>query len=55
MSGAFGLGQIVGPVLAGALVERSGGYTLPSLIAAATLVVAALLTAPLDRAARPGS
>jgi len=55
MTVAFGLGQIVGPVLAGALVERSGGYTLPSLIAAATLVVAALLTAPLDRAARPGS
>jgi predicted MFS family arabinose efflux permease len=55
MSGAFGLGQIVGPVLAGALAEQSGGYTLPSLIAAGTLVVAALLTAPLDRAARPGS
>jgi predicted MFS family arabinose efflux permease len=55
MTVAFGLGQIVGPVLAGALVEHSGGYILPSLIAAGTLVVAALLTAPLDRAARPGS
>jgi predicted MFS family arabinose efflux permease len=55
MTVAFGAGQIVGPVLAGTLVEHSGSYTLPSLIAAGTLVAAALLTAPLDRAARTKS
>jgi predicted MFS family arabinose efflux permease len=49
MTVAFSIGQIIGPVLAGALVERSGGFTLPSIIAAGALVLAAILVAPLDR------
>jgi predicted MFS family arabinose efflux permease len=53
MSGAFGIGQIVGPILGGALIELSGSYTLASIIAAGALVVAAALSLPLDRAAKP--
>lgn len=40
---AFGVGQIVGPVLAGLLSDALGGFTVPSLLAAAGLVVAAWL------------
>jgi len=43
MTAAFGLGQIVGPVLAGWLFDRTGSFILPSLIAAGALVVAAVL------------
>jgi predicted MFS family arabinose efflux permease len=48
MTGAFGLGQIVGPALAGALYDWTGAFTLPSLIAAGALVLAAALSAALD-------
>jgi hypothetical protein len=40
---AFGIGQIVGPVLAGLLSDALGGFTVPSLLAAAGLVMAAWL------------
>jgi len=43
MTGAFGLGQIVGPSFAGALSDRFGNFTLPSLAAVAALLVAAVL------------
>ena len=45
MTSAFGLGQIVGPALAGHMRETSGSFFAPSLSAAAALVVAAALGA----------
>ena len=50
MTVAFGIGQIAGPLVGGVIIERSGSYTLASIIAAGTLVVAALLAARLGRA-----
>lgn len=43
MTSAFGLGQIIGPSFAGALSDRLGSFTVPSLTAAAALVLAGLL------------
>jgi predicted MFS family arabinose efflux permease len=43
MTGAFGVGQIVGPVLAGVISDALGGFTVPSLAAAGGLVLAAWL------------
>ena len=43
MTAAFGLGQILGPALAGLLHDRTGAFTLPSLLAAGALILAALL------------
>jgi predicted MFS family arabinose efflux permease len=43
MTGAFGLGQIVGPLFAGILSDRLGSFTAPSIVAALGLVIAALL------------
>ena len=45
MTAAFGLGQIVGPAIAGALYDLTGNFLLPSLGAAAALLVAAALAA----------
>jgi predicted MFS family arabinose efflux permease len=41
MTASFGLGQIIGPLVSGLLVEWSGNYVSASLLAAAVLVVAA--------------
>ncbi|HMN71674.1 MAG TPA: YbfB/YjiJ family MFS transporter [Rhodoblastus sp.] len=49
MTSAFGVGQIVGPALAGHMREASGSFFAPSLIAAAALVVAAALGAFVSR------
>jgi predicted MFS family arabinose efflux permease len=43
MTGAFGVGQIVGPALAGVVSDVTGGFAVPSLAAATALVVAAWL------------
>jgi predicted MFS family arabinose efflux permease len=43
MTAAFGLGQIIGPGLAGYLFDRTGGFALPSLLAAGALFVAAVV------------
>ena len=44
MTAAFGLGQMIGPLFAGLVAQRAGGFLIPSLTAAGALVVAALLT-----------
>ena len=41
MTAAFGLGQVIGPGLAGAMYDATGSLTAPSLIASVTLVAAA--------------
>ena len=43
MTAAFGLGQIVGPTIAGWLFDRTGSFLLPSMMAAGALVIAAML------------
>jgi predicted MFS family arabinose efflux permease len=43
MTASFGLGQIIGPALAGLLSEQTGGFALPSLLAAGALVVGAVI------------
>ena len=49
MTAAFGLGQMVGPTLAGAMHDLLGSYLAPSLLAAAALAAAAGLSASLLR------
>ncbi len=44
MTAGFGLGQMAGPLFAGLVAERTGGFLVPSLAAAGALVVAAALT-----------
>ena len=48
MTAAWGLGQMVGPTLAGVLFDALGGYMVPSLLATAALAVAAALAASLS-------
>jgi predicted MFS family arabinose efflux permease len=45
MTGTFGIGQMIGPSFAGLAYEMSGSFTLPTLAAAAALLLAAALTA----------
>ena len=49
MTAAFGTGQIIGPLAAGWLAQGSGSFTLPTVIAAASLVVCVLLALPVAR------
>ena len=39
MTASFGLGQIVGPIVAGLLAQASGNFFLASIVAAAVLLV----------------
>ncbi len=41
MTAGFGIGQIAGPLVAGRLFDATGGFAVPSTIAAATLAAAA--------------
>jgi predicted MFS family arabinose efflux permease len=43
MTTAFGLGQIVGPALAGVIYDATGTFLVPSLTAVGALLVGALL------------
>ena len=40
---AFGIGQILGPMIAGFVADKTGTFTAPSMLAAAVLVVAAII------------
>jgi predicted MFS family arabinose efflux permease len=43
MTSAFGVGQILGPSFAGFVFDRTGSFTIPSIVAAAALVGSAAL------------
>nr|WP_267913357.1 YbfB/YjiJ family MFS transporter [Thermohalobaculum xanthum] len=49
MTAAFGLGQMIGPAVAGWMRDATGSYAGPSLIAAGVLVGGAMVAAPLAR------
>ena len=52
MTAAFGLGQMIGPTFAGLAYGLGDSFLVPSLVAAAALLVAAGLV--MDPGARPG-
>jgi predicted MFS family arabinose efflux permease len=43
MTAFFGTGQILGPLVAGVIADRTGSFTIPSLVAAAALLLCALI------------
>lgn len=49
MTAAFGVGQIIGPVVAGWIAQATGNFVLPTIIAAIVLVFCALLVMPVMR------
>ncbi len=51
MSAVFGIGQTVGPALAGWIADRTGSYLAPSIAAASALILAAALAASVGRGA----
>jgi predicted MFS family arabinose efflux permease len=46
MTAAFGVGQIIGPIVAGWIAEQTGSFTLPTFIAAAMLLACVALVVP---------
>jgi MFS family permease len=44
MTAAFGIGQILGPIVAGLLAQASGNFFLASIVAAGVLLVSAGIT-----------
>ncbi len=46
LTAAFGVGQIVGPTLAGILADRTGSFLLPSALAAVALIAGAWFSWP---------
>jgi predicted MFS family arabinose efflux permease len=51
MTGAFGLGQIIGPSYAGYVADRLGSFMIPSATAVAALLVAAFLVGAIPETA----
>jgi MFS family permease len=49
MTAAFGVGQILGPVVAGLIADQTGSFTAPSLLAAAVLMVSGGIVLGTDR------
>ena len=49
MTAAFGIGQILGPLVAGWLAQRTGNFSVPSLVAAVVLLASAALVLPVLR------
>ena len=47
MTAAFGTGQITGPLVAGVIADRTGDFTVPSLLAVLVLIVCAALVWPM--------
>ena len=43
MTVSFGIGQILGPLVAGFIADRTGSFVAPSLLAACVLLVAAAI------------
>jgi len=54
MTVAFGLGQMVGPTLAGLLHDATGTYLIASMITAGGLLVGAVATATAPAHPDPG-
>lgn len=52
LTAAYGLGQMVGPALAGAMASWTGGYVLPLVFAGAVVLAGAGASAPLTAAGR---
>lgn len=50
MTGSFGIGQIVGPIIAGFMAQKTGNYFAPSMLAALALLVSAAIAWPRRRA-----
>jgi predicted MFS family arabinose efflux permease len=53
MTAFFGVGQILGPIFAGFLADRTGSFTAPSIGAAVALLLCALIGLSVGRANRP--
>ena len=49
MTAAFGLGQVIGPVVAGYGFDLTGNFVGPSLLAAGALCFSAVLAASMDK------
>lgn len=49
MTAAFGVGQITGPLVAGWVAQFTGNFTLPTILAAASLGVGMVLMVPVAR------
>lgn len=53
MTAGFGVGQIAGPLVAGRLLDATGGFAAPSLVAAAALMTTAAIAGVSARRPRP--